>query len=548
MDAFSDLIRGVRAHGSLFGSSTLSPPWALHFADGAPLTLCTVLTGAGWIVPEHRPPEPLRARETVAVRGPAASPWPGGPPSGTRRPPEPDFSAITAEELAAYRDAENHFRASSAARALTGDPDPGAAIEWQKVSLSGRELPVRVYRPAAENDGKGAGRAELPLVLHVHGGSFVGTAVQSDWVNSHLAAQLPALVVSVEHRLLDQETPLSAAAADGWDVLRHAARWGIDPARTAVFGESCGGLISALAAIRAREAGLQLTAQVLVNPAVEVTETMFDYASIAEYGYNPTRAMPQLRLFQRLSVPPGTDARALSPLYADNLNGLAPALLVVPTQTRWPITAAATPSDCGRPGHPYGSPNTRARGTRSSAHRVWRRRPGPPGRRSSSSSGSPRRGPREEDNLMTKTRHDRLAIAAMYTGLGLTVIATIVPYLDRATTHLLADHIRAGYPTYSQTRVDSAVTTYLVVLSAIGAFGVVAWLATAWAVKAGNRWARPAAAVMFVLGTSVGLTGLLTKDTPGETGLPPALGWAGIAPCLAGLLAVALLWRRPRPA
>ncbi|NUS83601.1 MAG: hypothetical protein HOY75_12855 [Streptomyces sp.] len=85
-------------------------------------------------------------------------------------------------------------------------------------------------------------------------------------------------------------------------------------------------------------------------------------------------------------------------------------------------------------------------------------------------------------------------------------------------------------------------------MSAIGAFGVVAWLATAWAVKAGNRWARPAAAVMFVLGTSVGLTGLLTKDTPGETGLPPALGWAGIAPCLAGLLAVALLWRRPRPA
>ncbi|MEV5538308.1 AraC family transcriptional regulator [Saccharopolyspora shandongensis] len=71
MDVFGDLIRGVRAHGSLFGSSTLSPPWALHFVDGAPLTLCTVLAGAGWIVPEHRPPEPLRARETIVVRGPA---------------------------------------------------------------------------------------------------------------------------------------------------------------------------------------------------------------------------------------------------------------------------------------------------------------------------------------------------------------------------------------------------------------------------------------------------------------------------------------------
>jgi AraC-like DNA-binding protein len=71
VDAFSDLIRGVRANGSLFGSSTLSPPWALHFVDGAPLTLCTVLTGAGWIVPADGQPEPLRARETIVVRGPA---------------------------------------------------------------------------------------------------------------------------------------------------------------------------------------------------------------------------------------------------------------------------------------------------------------------------------------------------------------------------------------------------------------------------------------------------------------------------------------------
>ncbi|MFF1609147.1 AraC family transcriptional regulator [Amycolatopsis sp. NPDC058278] len=65
-----DLFRGVRAHGSLFGSSALSPPFSLHFVDGAPLTLCTVLSGGGWIVPEHGEPEPLRAYDTVVVRGP----------------------------------------------------------------------------------------------------------------------------------------------------------------------------------------------------------------------------------------------------------------------------------------------------------------------------------------------------------------------------------------------------------------------------------------------------------------------------------------------
>ncbi|GGM17925.1 alpha/beta hydrolase [Streptomyces fumigatiscleroticus] len=256
--------------------------------------------------------------------------------TAVKRPPEPDFSTITPEELSAYRDAENRFRASSAARAITGEPDPGAAIEWQEVALPGRDLPVRVYRPGPTADAEATARTGLPLVVHVHGGGFVGTAVQCDWTNSHLAARLPALVVSVEHRLLAPDSPLANAADDGWDVLRHvlhrAAQWGVDPARTAVFGESCGALITALTAIRAREAGLGLMAQVLVNPAVDVTGTMDDYPSIAEYAYSPSRALPLLRLLRRLAVPPGTDARALSPLYADDLSGLAPALVVVPTQ------------------------------------------------------------------------------------------------------------------------------------------------------------------------------------------------------------------------
>ncbi|WTO33205.1 alpha/beta hydrolase [Streptomyces achromogenes] len=252
------------------------------------------------------------------------------------RPPEPDYSTVTAEELRAYRDAENRFRASAAARTILGEPDPGATVAWQDIALPGRDLPVRVHRPAPADDDGTAPPAGLPLVVHVHGGGFVGTATQCDWTNSHLAARLPALVVSVEHRLLAPDSPLANAADDGWDVLqhlvRHAAQWGADPARTAVFGESCGALISALTAVRAREAGLTLKAQVLVNPVVDVTETMFDHPSVTEYAYSPTRALPLLRFVQRLAVPPGSDARAVSPLYANDLGGLAPALVVVPTQ------------------------------------------------------------------------------------------------------------------------------------------------------------------------------------------------------------------------
>lgn len=70
MDAFADLLRGVRANGSVFGHSILSPPWSLRFVDGAPLTLCTLLQGEGWITPEAQAPQRITVGDTVIVRGP----------------------------------------------------------------------------------------------------------------------------------------------------------------------------------------------------------------------------------------------------------------------------------------------------------------------------------------------------------------------------------------------------------------------------------------------------------------------------------------------
>ena len=264
----------------------------------------------------------------------------------TKRPPlgirllhalgnEPNWSAMTDQQLAAFSEAENRKRASRLVRVITGFPDHRAVVEWREVKLPDRRLRVRVYRPSPARGTVAGSRAALPLIVHVHGGGFVGTAVQSDWVNSHLAAHLPAVVVSVEHRLLAPAVPLSAAADDGWDVLahvvQHATQWGVDATRAAVFGESTGAAIAALAAIRAREAGLALRAQVLVNPCVDVTATMYDHDSIIRYADSPTLTTAQMRLFARLAVPPGADPRPVSPLHATDLNGLAPALVVVPT-------------------------------------------------------------------------------------------------------------------------------------------------------------------------------------------------------------------------
>ncbi|MGB0095122.1 MAG: hypothetical protein WBP81_21620 [Solirubrobacteraceae bacterium] len=149
------------------------------------------------------------------------------------------------------------------------------------------------------------------------------------------------------------------------------------------------------------------------------------------------------------------------------------------------------------------------------------------------------------ENKRRLVKPQRAATGTMYVGLALTIVALIALYVDHATANVLAAHIRAGYPRYSQARIDTAATTYLVYLSVIGAFGVICWLWTIRTVNAGKRWARGAATAMFVLGTGVALFDLLVTDTSGDTGLPPLLAWIGMLPCLAGFLTVMLLWMRP---
>ncbi|HEY1177609.1 MAG TPA: alpha/beta hydrolase fold domain-containing protein, partial [Phytomonospora sp.] len=121
---------------------------------------------------------------------------------------------------------------------------------------------------------------------------------------------------------------------DGWDVLDHvvadAAAWDVDPGAVAVVGESCGSMVAAFSAFRARESGLGIRAQVLVNPPTDLTPAGFAVPSMAEHGDSPSLTTEQLRLFCRLAVPAGTDPRALSPLHAADLGGLPPALVVVP--------------------------------------------------------------------------------------------------------------------------------------------------------------------------------------------------------------------------
>jgi hypothetical protein len=65
-------------------------------------------------------------------------------------------------------------------------------------------------------------------------------------------------------------------------------------------------------------------------------------------------------------------------------------------------------------------------------------------------------------------------------------------------------------------------------------------------VRAGKRWARSLATSIFAVGATMAVLNLLVRDTSGDTGLPPLLGWVGMLPALVGVVAVTLLWKAPR--
>nr|WP_245603432.1 alpha/beta hydrolase [Salinispora cortesiana] len=237
-----------------------------------------------------------------------------------------DWEAMTDDQVIAARERANRKASSRVGRIVTGLPDRRARIEETTINLPGRRLMLRTYRPKSTD-------RRLPLIVSFHGGGFIsGTAAQNDWLNSHLAARCPAVVVSVEYRLAP-EHPLPRPVDDGYDTLLRlvdgAVGQGIDPTAIAVMGESAGGMIAALVALRARKDGPLLGAQVLNYPTTDWTETMTDYPSMVENADNPALPLSRLRAGRKLSLPSALDPRSVSPLKFDSLAGLPPTLVVI---------------------------------------------------------------------------------------------------------------------------------------------------------------------------------------------------------------------------
>ncbi|MFF3313331.1 AraC family transcriptional regulator [Streptomyces sp. NPDC002952] len=70
MDPLSSLLSGIRAEGAVVSHVVLTVPWAVRFADIAPLTMISVLRGGGVLLLSDGTEQAIHAGHTAIVRGP----------------------------------------------------------------------------------------------------------------------------------------------------------------------------------------------------------------------------------------------------------------------------------------------------------------------------------------------------------------------------------------------------------------------------------------------------------------------------------------------
>jgi acetyl esterase/lipase len=187
-------------------------------------------------------------------------------------------------------------------------------------------VPIRAYRPARTAGGR------LPLVVNFHGGGWtLGSLDSADWLCSHVSVATGAVVVSVDYRLAPGHR-WPAAAEDCYaalvDVVDRAADLGADADRVAVMGDSAGGNLAAVVSLMARDrSGPRIAHQGLVYPSVDLTMSS---PSIEENADAPILTKADCLSFRDhyLGDQDPTHPYA-SPLFADDLSGLPPALIQV---------------------------------------------------------------------------------------------------------------------------------------------------------------------------------------------------------------------------
>ena len=226
--------------------------------------------------------------------------------------------------------ARDALSALAASRAAV-PPPPVMSAEDIKVKGAAGFLAARVYRNTNEQIADGACSSTAAAGLPATSTPMTGRRACSpsrpapSWSRSIIAAR-PRCAFPAPSRMPSRPTK---------DVVARIAEFGGDAARVGVAGDSAGGNLAATTAIACRDAGIKLSAQLLVYPVTDVVGNFADTKENARFpsrsenaeGYFLSRAVMEWFCGHYLAdTAHGADWR-VSPLRAKNLAGLAPAVV-----------------------------------------------------------------------------------------------------------------------------------------------------------------------------------------------------------------------------
>ena len=201
-------------------------------------------------------------------------------------------------------------------------------IEDFDIPGPGGKLSIRMYVPHSA----GSFPRSAPALVYYHGGGFIAGDLEShDSMLRALANRAECIVVSVKYRLAP-EHPYPAANEDAWASLKwvadHGSEVGIDPQHLAVGGDSSGGLLAAWVAQKAAINGPRLGLQILLYPNLDATTSKASWREFGSGAYLVSHTQMLERFNAYLPANLRRDDPKISPLFATDLVGVAPALII----------------------------------------------------------------------------------------------------------------------------------------------------------------------------------------------------------------------------